>query len=133
MVYDNFCEFFKILRKSKTNYFFACLMINRMQEIRMAAMEKLLKMSGPLKTDIELIRSQLNLPNTRSAESLRDACGFYYEKDENSTREMLKRGQREVYMETFKKWKQDGPLLDHDKLRGKLRRSTLIRYGLIAF
>ena len=36
-------------------------------------------------------------------------------------------------METFKKWKQDGPLVDHDKLRGTLRRSTLIRYGLLAF
>ena len=93
MVYDNFCEFFRILRKAKTNYFFACLMINRMQEIRMTAMERLLKMSGPLKTDIEFIRSQLNLPNTRSAESFRDACGFYYEKDEKSGgREMLKRG-----------------------------------------
>ena len=134
MVYDNFFEFFRILRKAKTNYFFACLMINRMQEIRMTAMERLLKMSGPLKTDIELIKSQLNLPNTRSAETLRDACGFYYEKDEkNGGREMLKRGQREAFMETFKKWRQDGPLVDHDILRGSQRRSLLMKYGLSAF
>ena len=82
MASDNFFEFFKILRKDKTNYFFACLMINRMQEIRMTGMQRLLMIGGPNKTNIDLIRSQLNLPNQESAETLREACGFYYGEDD---------------------------------------------------
>ena len=81
IAFDNFSDFFRILRKDKTNYFFACLMINRMQEIRMTGMHRLLQMGGPLKVDIEFIRSQLILPNKISAETFREACGFYYAED----------------------------------------------------
>ena len=35
---ENTFQFFKILRKGETNYFFACLMINRMQSMRKTAM-----------------------------------------------------------------------------------------------
>ena len=102
----------------------------------MTGMLRLLQMGGPLKVDIEFIKSQLNLPNKTSAETFREACGFYYIEDPRypgSGRETLKRGQREAYMETFKKWRQDGPLIDHDRLRGSMRRSSLIQHGLKAF
>ena len=52
-------------------------------------------MGGPLKVDIEFIRSQLNLPNKNSAETFREACGFYYIEDPRhpgSGRETLRRG-----------------------------------------
>lgn len=36
-------------------------------------------------------------------------------------------------MQTWKKWRQSGPLVEHDTLRGNIRRSRLIKDGLAAF
>ena len=41
--------------------------------------------------------------------------------------------EREEWMQTWNKWKQSGPLAEHDALRGLVRRSRLIKHGMMAF
>ena len=60
---QNTFKFFRILRKGETNYFFACLMIIRMQPMRLTGITQLLKIGGPRMTNKGLIMSQLNLPS----------------------------------------------------------------------
>ena len=64
---ENTFAFFKILRKGETNYFFACLMLIKMQTMRMTGMSQLLKIGRPYVTDPGLIKSQLNLPSEEQA------------------------------------------------------------------
>ena len=58
------------------------------------------------------------------------AAGYRWSSIKNS---FEKRPDRDDWMQTWKCWKQSGPLTDLDILWGKVRRSRLIKLGIDAF
>ena len=72
----NYVEFFRVLRRPTTNYFFACLMLIYIDEMRLHALESLSRGYQFTGFPYSLIKSKLNLPTEADAKSLIRACGF---------------------------------------------------------
>ena len=72
----NYIEFFRILRRPTTNYFFACLMLLFINKMRQQAIEVLYNCYRFTGFPLSLVKAKLNLPSEDDADSLIRACGF---------------------------------------------------------
>lgn len=62
------------------------------------------------------------------------AAGYRWSYNQKTNKKSFeKRPERDDWMQTWKRWQQSGPLTDLDILRGKVRRSRLIKLGIDAF
>ena len=125
--HKNWVEYFRTLRRPTTNYFFACLMLSHISSMRLTAIYNLYVAHIFTGLPASLVMSKLNLPSEDDAEDLIAACGFYKTQSEKVKIKRIE--DADVWMESFKKWRQSGPLREHDLLRGVVRRSRLIKHG----
>ena len=72
----NYVEYFRILRRPTTNYFFACVMLIHIEYMRLVAVEELYKAFRVSGFPFSLIKSKLNLPSEEDAKSLTVAAGY---------------------------------------------------------
>ena len=72
----NYVEYFRILRRPTTNYFFACAMLIHIEDMRLVAVEELYRAFRVLGFPFSLIKSKLNLPSEEDAQSLTIAAGY---------------------------------------------------------
>ena len=73
----NFVQFFRILRSKETNYFFACIMLNYVEQMRLIGIETMFKSYRFKDFPLGLVKNKLNLSSEEDAESLISACGYY--------------------------------------------------------
>ena len=102
--------------------------------MRLSAIESLYRAYAPMGFPLRIIKSKLNLPSEEDAETMTIAAGYRWSYNQKTNKKSFeKRPERDDWMQTWKRWQQSGPLTDLDILRGKVRRSRLIKLGIDAF
>lgn len=127
----NWVEYFRTMRRPSTNYFIACLMLSHIGFMRQSAVQNLAVANNRMGFPLSLIQKKLNLPSVGDAKGLIEALG-YYTLDHGNNKIIKRIEDQDQWTETFKKWRQSGPLVEHDTLRGDVKRSRLIKLGMEA-
>ena len=124
----DFNQFFKLISAKRTNYMFACLMLTRLDFMRRIAIERLSRAYSNKCPALSQVQKLCLLNIEADAQTMIHALGFRYNDGQQKSRE-----EDDIWKESYRKWRQTGPLVSIEALRNGVIRATVMKDGVLAF